>query len=178
MNLANTIIPKSDQLNADDLITGPRVILITGVEAGSAEQPVLIHYEGEAGRPYKPGKSMRRVLVSIWGTDGNAYSGRSLCLYRNPAIRFGSDPVGGIRISHASHIPEAISISLTETRGRRKPFRVEPMPDGDAAAAKGTKALQEWFTALSGFFKHALKPRLDGEWKKVAAEADKKGVTS
>jgi hypothetical protein len=72
MNLNATIIPKSDQLNADDLISGPRTIKITAVESGSAEQPVSIQYHGGTGRPYKPSKSMRRVLVAMWGTDGNA----------------------------------------------------------------------------------------------------------
>jgi hypothetical protein len=43
MNLENTIIPKSDQLNADDLIGGPRTITITGVKAGTPEQPVTIN---------------------------------------------------------------------------------------------------------------------------------------
>ena len=63
MDLSQTIIPKSDQLNADDLIAGPRTIRITAVSTGNAEQPVVINYEGDNGRPYKPSKSMRRILV-------------------------------------------------------------------------------------------------------------------
>ena len=70
-DLAKTIEPKSDQLNADDLIAGPRTIVITAVRAnaGSAEQPVSISFEGDDGKPYKPCKSMRRVMVHVWGPD-------------------------------------------------------------------------------------------------------------
>jgi hypothetical protein len=177
VNLTNTIIPKSDQLNADDLITGPLTITITAVDAGSAEQPVSIHYEGEKGRPYKPSKSMRRVLVHLWGTDGDAYMGRRLTLYRDPLIKFGGDPVGGIRISHASDIAEPVQIALTETRGKRKPFKVEPMAPidpkliavGDAASAKGTEALRAWWDSLTNPDRLALKDKLPA-WKATAAK--------
>lgn len=42
------IIPKSDQLNADDLIGREMTIKITGVTVkGGQEQPVSIHFEGD-----------------------------------------------------------------------------------------------------------------------------------
>jgi len=49
-DMAATIIPKSDELNADDLISGTMDITITGVtiRAGQ-EQPISIHYEGDKG---------------------------------------------------------------------------------------------------------------------------------
>lgn len=183
MNLNSTIIPKSDQLNADDLIGSELTIRITGVDAGTAEQPVSIHYEGEKGRPYKPSKSMRRVLVSIWGAEADAYVGRRLTLYRDPMIKFGGDAVGGIRISHASHISQPVQIALTETRGKRKPFRVEPLADepaaqsldaqtlidlGESKAREGIDALRAWWSSLPKSAQFALKPSLDG-WKQIAA---------
>jgi hypothetical protein len=129
MNLANTIIPRSDQLNSDDLLTGPRTIRITAVEAGSAEQPVNIRYDGDNGRPYKPGKSMRRVLVALYGSEGAAYVGKRVTLYNDPGVTFGPDATGGIRISHASDIGSPLEIALTVKRGKRKPFRVQPLAD-------------------------------------------------
>lgn len=185
MNLSSTITPKSSQLNADDLIAGPRTIKITAVESGSAEQPVAVQYEGGTGRPYLPSKSMRRVLVAIWGTDGNAYIGRRLTLYRDPAIKFGGEAVGGIRISHASDIAEPISLALTETRGKRKQFRVEPLapesPEadaqtlsdvGDTKAKEGTASLRAWFDAIpAGAAKKSLADKLT-EWKRIAADTD------
>ena len=128
-DLACTIIPKSDQINADDLITGPRTITITRVSAdpGSAEQPIAVHFEGDGGKPYKPCKSMRRVMVAIWGPDGATYAGRSLTLYRDPKVMFGGMAVGGIRISHMSHLDSEMTIALTATKARRAPFTVRPL---------------------------------------------------
>ena len=180
MNLTNTIIPKSDQLNADDLIAGPVTIRVTAVEAGSAEQPVTIRYDGDKGRPYKPGKSMRRVLVHAWGSEGAAYVGRSMTLYRAPEIKFGGEAVGGIRISHMSHLNEPMQFALTETRGKRKQFRVEPLAAeqpidvqtladiGDTKAGEGREALQAWWQSLKQPERVALKDKLV-TWKEKVA---------
>ncbi|RTE49347.1 hypothetical protein [Actinobaculum sp. 352] len=128
MDLTQTIEPRSDQLNADDLISGPRDVTITGVTAGTAEQPVNIELAEYPGRPYKPAKSMRRVLVTAWGPDSDAYTGRRMRLYRDPSVRFGRDEVGGIRISHLSDIDGPVQLALTVTRGKRARYVVEPLP--------------------------------------------------
>jgi hypothetical protein len=132
-DLSLTIAPKSDQLNSDDLISGPRTIKITKVSANpeSAEQPVSIFFEGDNGKPYRPCKSMRRVLVHVWGKDGHGYAGRSLTLYRDPAVQFGGLAVGGIRISHLSDIKQSVTMALTATRANRKPFTVNPLAIAD-----------------------------------------------
>lgn len=127
IDLRGTIKPKSDQLNADDLIGGPITIRITGVTVGEGEQPVAISYEGDGGKPYKPGKSMRRVLVNLWGPDGAVYVGRSLTLYRDEEVVFGGVAVGGIRISHMSHLQRETTMALTATKAKRKPFTVRPL---------------------------------------------------
>ena len=128
MNMLATIVPKSDQLNADDLIGGPRTITITDVSlSGSAEQPVSMSFEGDGKKPYKPCKSMRRVLVQVWGADAKAYVGRAMTLYRDPGVQYGGLAVGGIRISHMSHIDKDVTMALTATRANRKPFTVQPL---------------------------------------------------
>ena len=127
IDLRGTIKPKSDQLNADDLIGGPITIRITGVTVGEGEQPVAISYDGDGGKPYKPGKSMRRVLVNLWGPDGAVYVGRSLTLYRDEEVLFGGVAVGGIRISHMSHLQREPTMALTATKAKRKPFTVKPL---------------------------------------------------
>ncbi len=134
-DLSLTIAPKSDQLNADDLIAGPRTITVTRVttKKSSVDQPTSIHYEGDDGKPYKPCLSMRRVLVQLWGAKGDLYAGRSMTLYRDPAVRFGADAVGGIRISHMSHISGEKRLSLTVTRGKKAPFVVQPLQASQAA---------------------------------------------
>ena len=121
VDMASTVIPKSDQLNADDLIAGPKTITITAVKANptSAEQPVSVHYEGDNGKPFKPCKSMRRALIMIWGSNGADYVGRALTLYRDNKVTWGGIEVGGIRISHASDIPTDMTFALTESRKKR-----------------------------------------------------------
>ena len=126
-DLSGTIAPKSDQLNADDLIVGPITIKVTKVELRAGEQPIAVSFEGDGGKPYMPGKSMRRVMVRLWGPDGNAYIGRSMTIFRDEKVRFGGMAVGGIRISHMTDIPETTTMALTETRASRKPFTVHPL---------------------------------------------------
>lgn len=128
MDLSQTIIPKSDQLNADDLIAGPVTVTVHEVVAGNAEQPVDVRLVEYPGRAYRPSKSMRRVLVSAWGAEASTYGGRRLTLYRNPDIMFGRDKVGGIEIAALSHIDKPLTVALTATRGKRKNFTVQPLP--------------------------------------------------
>ena len=129
MDLTESIAPRSDQLNSDDLITGPVTVTITEVKAGNPEQPVEVHLQEFPGRPYKPSKSMRRVLVQAWGAEASAYAGRRLTLFRNPEITFGRDKVGGIEIAAMSDLPKRLTVPLMVTRGKRKPFSVDPLPD-------------------------------------------------
>lgn len=130
MDISTAAQPKSDQLNADDLIGGPQLVTITEVRKGSDEQPVeIVTQEFGPKRPYKPGKSMIRVLLAAWGKEASTYTGRRLMLYRDPDITFGKDAVGGIRISAMSDIKTQLTLALTVTRGRRAPFTVDPLPD-------------------------------------------------
>lgn len=128
MDMTATIAPKSDQLNADDLISGPITVTVAEVAAGSPEQPVDVRLVEYPGRAYRPSKSMRRILVSAWGAEASAYTGRRITLYRNPEIMFGRDKVGGIEISALSDIENPLTVALTATRGRRKNFTVQPLP--------------------------------------------------
>jgi len=140
MDLTDSIAPRSDQMNAEDLLTGPRTFTVTEVRKGSsAEQPVSIYLaEFPSDRPFKPSKTVRRLIVSAWGKESEAYTGRRLTLYRDPDVTFGKDKVGGIRVSHMSHIDKRITLALTTTRGKRAPFVVEPLPD--APTPKATTA--------------------------------------
>jgi hypothetical protein len=138
MDLTATIAPRSDQLNADDLISGPVTVTITEVRAGSAEQPVDVIVAEFPGRAYRPSKSMRRVMVSAWGKDASAYAGHRLTLFRNPDITFGRDKVGGIEISHMSHLDKPLTVALTATRGKRKNFTVKPLPASSHATHANT----------------------------------------
>jgi hypothetical protein len=129
MDLTESIAPRSDQINADDLISGPVTVTIQEVVKGTAEQPVDVRLVEFPGRAYRPSKSMRRVMVMAWGPEAAAYTGRRLTLYRNPEITFGKDKVGGIEISQMSHLAKPLTVALTATRGKRKSFTVEPIAE-------------------------------------------------
>lgn len=123
MSLRDTIVPKSDQLNYDDLTGGGVTVRVTGLSAGSAEQPVIVKVvnadTGEPMRDYKPCKSMRRVLIMAWGDKGKDWVGKEARLVGDPTVMFGGVQVGGIRISHVSGIKEPMKIMLTTTRSKR-----------------------------------------------------------
>jgi hypothetical protein len=137
MDIAKTIEPRSDQQNYDDVAIAPRTVTVTEVRGGSAEQPVELHLEEFPGRPYKPSKSMRRVLVAAWGSDGSKYVGRRLTIYGDPDVKFGGERVGGIKISHLSHIEKRMSMPLTVTRGKRVLHTVEPLRDDAPTPRQG-----------------------------------------
>ena len=148
MDLTDTIVPRSDQLNAEDLLAGPQTVTIVNVRKGSSgEQPVdVVLAEYGPGRPFKPSKTVRRVLVACWGPDATAYVGRRMTLYRDPDVRFGGEAVGGIRVSHLSHLDRARTLALTVTRGKRAAHRVEPLPvESPAQTLQRLRA--EWQTA-------------------------------
>jgi hypothetical protein len=127
-DLSKAIEPKSDQLNADDLIAGPKTLKITGVKVKTGEQAVSIHYEGDNGKPWKPCKSMVRLMVQAWGTtNGDEYVGRRVTVYNDPRVKWAGTEVGGIRISHMSHIDKELRVMLTESRGRKSPVTVLPL---------------------------------------------------
>ncbi|WP_300974861.1 hypothetical protein [Sphingomonas sp. LHG3406-1] len=50
-----------------------------------------------------------------------------LTLYTDPTVKWGGMEVGGIRISHLSHIERGEQLALTATKGSRKPHRVMPL---------------------------------------------------
>lgn len=129
MKLTDTIIPKSDQINADDLISGPQTIEITSVTKGSVDQPVNVNYAGGEGRPWKPSKGMRRVLVKAWGDEGDDYVGKKVTLFNNPKVRWAGKEEGGIQISHMSGLKDdkPFSMMLTVSRGKRELYKVQPL---------------------------------------------------
>lgn len=127
LDMSPVIVPKSDQISADDFISGPRTYSIVSVEINpGTEQPVQIKLAGE-NRVWRPCKSMARCLVAAWGPDAKLYSGKSVTLYRDPKVKWGGLEVGGVRISHMSHIDRPLSMALTATKGRRADYTVKPL---------------------------------------------------
>ena len=121
-----SIVPKSDQLNADNLLTGPMTVTITGVRRGDKEQPIFVDIEGQ--QPYKPCKSMRRVLIAAFSDDPKRWIGQRMTLYCDPDVMWAGVRVGGIRISHLSGIDGPKTFVLTQSRGKRAEVVIHPLP--------------------------------------------------
>lgn len=184
-DLRPTIVPKSDQLNAEQLLGGPMTVTVTEVTLGSGdEQPVIVHYVGEEGRPFKPCKTMRKLLIHAWGKDGRQWAGRSMTLYNDPAVKFGGEDVGGIRISHMTDIDKDIRVSLTSTRGKKAKYEVRRLvaelaerlvdiakaPTLDALKAEFDSAIKASKTQAARDQLIAAKDKRKAELSKPAAE--------
>ncbi len=182
-DLSAAIVPKSDQTNADDLISGPRTIRITKVTVAAGEQPVSVHYEGDQGKPYKPCKSMCRVLVMQWGPNGDKYVGRELTLYRDAKVTWGGMAVGGIRISHMSDIPGDVKMAITESRKTRSLITVHKLESKAAQPTKAEKpagsleAAMTWIDRNKGMGDEELKAELGKySWSKEDRAAIKQAL--
>ena len=164
-DMTAVITPKSDQINSDDLISGPMTIRVASVLVqGGTEQPVSMSFDGST-KVFRPCKSMSRVIVAAWGPDSKAYTGRSMTLYRDPAVKWGGMAVGGIRISHLSHIDKDMTMMLTMTKQNRAPHKVQVLRVSDpelpardpeaqaaalAAADQGKAAFGIWWNSDYG----------------------------
>jgi hypothetical protein len=133
LDMTESLAPKSDQLDAIDLVSGPRTFTIENVTKHNAEQPFNFHLAGFP-RVWRPGKSMRRVIAAAWGTKTSAYIGQSVTLYCDPSVQFGNEAVGGTRISHMSGLDKPLKVPLLVKKGRSAVFTVDPLPDAPKQA--------------------------------------------
>jgi hypothetical protein len=126
-DMSQVIVAKSDQINAGDLVGISRTVKVAAVNVQpGTEQPVAVKIEGD-NKVFRPCKSMSRVLVAAWGADSAKYAGRSMTLYCDPDVLWAGMKVGGIRISHMSHIDGPITLALAENKKNRKLFTVKPL---------------------------------------------------
>jgi hypothetical protein len=182
IDISHTIVPKSDQLNADQLIASPLTITVTRVtaRAGSDDQPVSIFYEGDKGRPYKPCLTMRKLLAFAWSENAATWIGRAMTLYHEPTVTWGGAEVGGIRISHMSDIERNIKVSLAKSKAKKELISVQRMerPVGidHIGLIKAASNLAELETA----FKAAVGSTKDAELRAgyIAAKDERKEALS
>ena len=139
INLGDYLDPNADQLSADHLLGGPRVVTIKSVKVyrdSRGKSRVELGLEG-FDVPYRPCLTMGRVLDKIWGgADASTrYIGRKMLLFNDTSVTFGDQRTGGVRIKALSHIDKrATAEGLTIKKGRKSSYSVDPLPDAPIPA--------------------------------------------
>lgn len=162
LDMTDSLAPKSDQLDAVDLLGGPRTFTIEKVSRHNAEQPFNFHL-AEFPRVWRPGKSMRRVIATAWGPDASKYPGQRVTLFCDPSVQFGGDLVGGTRISHMTGIDKPLKVPLLIKRGKSATFTVQPLRDATAPAQQPTR---NWPAEIDA----ADIPTLQALWSEAPAD--------
>lgn len=156
MNISKAIIAKSDQLNSSDLIGGPQTVTIAEVREGNSDQPVQIHLVEWPGRPFKPSKTVLRILDYAWGEETDDWpQGARMTVFRDPTAKWAGEEVGGIRVSHLSHISEPFKLALRESQKKSNLHTIQPLPDApptpteptaeQVAACVDVDQLRDWY---------------------------------
>ena len=181
-SLKDTIVPNSKQLNADELLSTPITITVTGVTRASGDQPVAISFNDDGGKPYYPCKTCRKVLIFAWGDDGREWVGKRMTLYCDPEVKFGGVKVGGIRISHMSDIERDLGLSLNITKGKKGEFIIKKMatirPVGELkrllgeSAKGGTPLLHTMWKKFNAAERDLLGGACPDEFKAAAKDVD------
>lgn len=128
MDVSAALIAKSSQLNAVDLVGSEQTVTILEVSQGSAEQPVNIVTDiFGPGRPFKPSKTVLRLLAKAWGVETADWVGRSMTIFRDPDVPWAGAKVGGIRVSALSHIDKAFEISLPVSKTKHASYSIKPL---------------------------------------------------
>lgn len=146
IDMTRFVEAKSDQLNADDLIGAPRTITVRAVKGCEGDQPIAIYYEGDNNKPFKPCKTIRRVLLGVWGPMASDYVGRSMTIYRDDSVTFGGLAVGGIRISHMSHIDKEVIVVVNKTKGKKAGLKILPLK-AEVKQMASADAARKWADA-------------------------------
>lgn len=191
MDISDTTQAKSLQLVADDLLGSPKTIKITKVSRVEESKSLIVNYEGENGKPFLPSKTVRRIMQHIWTKNAATWVGKEMTLFRDPDVIWAGQTVGGVRVSHMSHMDKPVTISLTMNSKSKKPFTVKPLvakkqqeelktvakepenleEDGLKYANLGVSSYKNWLALLTPAQKENIK-QFHSEWSKIAKDVD------
>jgi len=107
-NVKQAMQSKSDQLNYVDVGNGSLIALIERVDVtNSDQQPIIVHFAGCNGKPYKPNKGMIRVLAGAWGEESDCWVGKTIKITGDPTVKWGGEEIGGLVVGALSDIDKA-----------------------------------------------------------------------
>ena len=156
MDITDALAPTSDQLDAIELVNPRTFTIDIGSRLGSRDGKTVAEIRlVDFPRVWRPSKGMLDVLARCWGTDGKAWTGRSVTLFNDPEVTFGKDKVGGIRISHLSHIDGPVTVMIRgRGQGARKiAWPVQPLagaladPTADEIATATREQISAWWAS-------------------------------
>lgn len=141
---------------------------------GDADQPVaIVLAEFPDKRPFKPSKTVLRLLAYAWGEETDDWpENPRLTLYRDEKVKWAGQEIGGIRVSHMSHIKGPLKVALAESKGKKSLHRVDPLPNDAPTSPPVDEATVKRLAALRAEWKDA-----DAEHKK-AIEAEVAELTA
>jgi hypothetical protein len=134
IDLRKALAAKSDQINADDLVSGARIVKVVGAKKGEPVCDLLLEDEK---RVWRPCKTVGRVLAACWGNSVSAWIGQSAKIYCEPSVKYAGAAVGGIRVEAVTGIDSPKIIKTQESRGKRVSITIQPLK---IEAQKSTQA--------------------------------------
>lgn len=145
MNIREFVKIKSDRLNYEDFIMGPKDFTIVRLakKIDQGKPRLLIFFDGYESTPYWPSLGMVKCLSSPdgWGeAEFPQWIGRRMRLFGEPTVVFAGKEMGGIQISAISHIKGEYTTKITLRRGLRIDFTIEPL--ATTTVSKPAPALQ------------------------------------
>lgn len=124
-DISQTIVAKSDQLNASDLIAASITVKVLDVKVSKSDQPVAIKIDGH--QPFKPCLTVRRILAKIWGPSSKEWIGHSMTLYCDESVMWGGERAGGIRVSHVTGIDKETSVVTRASKHKTMSYVIQPL---------------------------------------------------
>jgi len=142
MDITEALAPASDQLDAVELVNPRTFTIAPGSKLGKRDGKTVAEIRFvDFDRVWRPSKGMLDVLAACWGTKAEAWVGHQVTVYNDPDVMYGKDKVGGVRISHLSHIDKARIVTIRGAgAGRKKPWPVQPI--AETAATKPPTSAQ------------------------------------
>lgn len=135
LDVSKMCAARSDQINAIDLISGPRIAKITDVKLFSeTDQPIHVVLDGDSKRPWKCSKTSVRALAALYSSDASNWIGKHIEIYCDETVLWGGQQVGGIRQSRAEGITAPKRLTLTKSRQKKETVVINPLSADDIKA--------------------------------------------